>query len=873
MMNRARGPLWLYVLFALSGAAGLGYQMVWVRMFAAGLGHETPAMLGVASAFLGGLAVGGWYFDQRIGSSSNAVRWYVGIEIVIGGFGLLTALTIPLVNQLAVQLIGPEPSAFRQWSVVFLLPFVTLLPATAAMGATLPAMERLLSPLMAKSRCIGAIYAANTFGAVAGTLGTVFVVMPALGFRATLGVLAAVNVICAVAAWRFWGAEKRGPENRQREERTRNRSASVAATATAGVFRRHVWQRHCSSQDFSASGLRSWWCGSCRRCWRTRSTAMRRRWRCIWSGRRSGERGISEGIVRRVMRWSLSRLLTALAAACLLSAALLHFGRPIYSAIRGGVGESLTAAALGESLMAAVAFLIPTVLMGATFSHLVQSARREDGGVGRAGAVNTLGCAAAGLVGAVLLPLLGTKTTALALGVGYLLVVPNWRKVGWLLAAVPVALGLAAMADLRIVDKLPGAEVIAYQDGAMASVAVVKTADGHRSLRVNNRLQMGGTAAAMAERRQAHLPLLLHPAPRRALFLGPGTGVTLGAATAHPELTVDGVELVAEVISLMHHFEPENEGPLPKKGGRVLSADARRFVRVTTNRYDVIVADLFHPAHDGAGFLYTKEHFQAVRERLAPGGLFCQWLPLHQLEEPVMRSIVRTFLDTFSETRGFLLHFNVDIPALALVGTLDKPVFEQGLFEKRLADGELRSRLRGVGLERFINLAGCFVADAGTLDRFAGSAPLSTDNSPVVLFAAPRFAVKRDVRVEALLLSVLEKCQLNESALAKSGFDLSDERFASDLKGFMAARDIYLKGLVKEGAGDLSGAVEMFLASAGRSLLFTPSYARCVTIIQVMAQTDRDRAKELFQELEAAQPAQPLGKKLLGPLLDPAAAK
>ncbi len=873
MMNRARGPLWLYVLFALSGAAGLGYQMVWVRMFAAGLGHETPAMLGVASAFLGGLAVGGWYFDQRIGSSSNAVRWYVGIEIVIGGFGLLTALTIPLVNQLALQFIGPEPSAFRQWSVVFLLPFVTLSPATAAMGATLPAMERLLSPLMANSRCIGAIYAANTFGAVAGTLGTVFVVMPALGFRATLGVLAAVNVICAVAAWRFWGAEKRGPENRQREERTRNRSASVAATARAGgisstrlattlfvtgflgigfeiVVVRLLSQVLENTVYSYASALAVYLVG----------TAIGG----AWYQRRNCAPG--DALV-------LSRLLTALAAACLLSAAVLHFGRPIYSAIRDGVGESLPATALGESLMATVSFLIPTVLMGATFSHLVQSARRDTGGVGRAGAVNTLGCAAAGLVGAVLLPLLGTKTTALALGVGYLLVVPNWWKVGWLLAAVPVALGLAAMADLRIVDKLPGAEVIAYQDGAMASVAVVKTADGHRSLRVNNRLQMGGTAAAMAERRQAHLPLLLHPAPRRALFLGPGTGVTLGAATAYPELRVDGVELIPEVIGMMHHFEPENEGPLPKKGGRVLSADARRFVRVTTNRYDVIVADLFHPAHDGAGFLYTKEHFQAVRERLAPGGLFCQWLPLHQLEEPVMRSIVRTFLDTFSETRGFLLHFNVDIPALALVGTLDKPVFEQGLFEKRLADGELRSRLRGVGLERFINLAGCFVADAGTLDRFAGSAPLSTDNSPVVLFAAPRFAVKREVRVEALLLSVLEKCQLNESALAKSGFDLSDERFASDLKGFMAARDIYLKGLVKEGAGDLSGAVELYLASAGRSLLFTPSYARCVTIIQVMAQTDRDRAKELFQELEAAQPAQPLGKKLLGPLLDPAAAK
>lgn len=872
-MSRARGSFWLYVLFALSGAAGLGYQMVWVRMFAAGLGHETPALLGVASAFLGGLAVGGWCFDRRIGGSTNAVRWYVGIELVIGACGLLTAGTVPWMNQLALPLIGAEPTAFRQWSIVFLLPFLTLLPATAAMGATLPAMERLLSPLTTGGRCIGAVYAANTFGAVVGTLGTVFVVMPALGFRATLGVLAAVNVVCAVVAWKIFGAANHAPEVRPREERHRNRPAVVTAAARASgmsakrlavtlfftgflgigfeiVVVRLLSQVLENTVYTYASALAVYLVG----------IALGG----AWYQRRNVAPG--DGL-------ALSRLLAALAAACLASVALVHFARPIYSAIRNALGDSLFATALGEALMAAVVFLIPTVLMGTTFSHLVQSARRENGGVGRAGAINTLGCAAAGLVGAALLPGLGMKTTAVSLGVGYVLLMPNWSKVGGRLALVPVAMALALMADLRIVDTLPGAEVVAYKDGAMASVAVVKTADGHRSLRVNNRLQMGGTAAALAERRQAHLPLLLHPGPRRALFLGPGTGVTLGAATAYPGLAVDGVELVPEVIGMMRHFEPENEGPLPRNGGRVLAADARRFVRVTTNRYDVIVADLFHPAHDGAGFLYTREHFQAVRERLAPGGLFCQWLPLHQLDEPVMRSVVRTFLDTFSETRAFLLHFNVDIPALALVGTVTKPVFASGSFEKRIADAELRSRLRGAGLERFINLAGCFVADAETLGRFAGNAPLSTDNSPLVLFAAPRFAVKREARAETLLLTILEKCQPSESALAKSGFEVSEERFATDLRGFLAARDIYLNGLVKEGSGDLNGAMESYFASANRSLLFTPSYARCVTIIQVMAQTDRERAWELFQRLEAAQPAQPLGKKLLGPLFGPAEEK
>ena len=53
-----------------------------------------------------------------------------------------------------------------------------------------------------------------------------------------------------------------------------------------------------------------------------------------------------------------------------------------------------------------------------------------------------------------------------------------------------------------------------------------------------------------------------------------------------------------------------------------------------SERYDVIVSDNFHPARSGSAALYTVEHFAAVRERLRRGGVFCQWLPLHQLDMP-----------------------------------------------------------------------------------------------------------------------------------------------------------------------------------------------------------------------------------------------
>src|SRR5207247_2748343 len=126
--------------------------------------------------------------------------------------------------------------------------------------------------------------------------------------------------------------------------------------------------------------------------------------------------------------------------------------------------------------------------------------------------------------------------------------------------------------------------------------------------------------------------------------------------------------------------------------------------------------------------------------------------------------------------------------------------------------------------------------------RFAGDAPVSTDDCPVVLFAAPRFTVRRDTQPHTLLLSFLENTRVEANDFMNAVFGDSDPAFAARLSDFMAARDVYLKGLVAEGAGRLDAAIEAYLQSAARSLYFTPAYARCVTIIQVLANTDRNAA-------------------------------
>jgi spermidine synthase len=163
-----RRPLFAAILFLLTGLAGLGHQIVWMRAFAIGLGHELPSVLAVITAFFGGLALGAWLLDGRIGRSPRPGLWYAGLELVIAGWAIVVILLVPALNDLAAQWTGAEPTPWRHGLVAFALPLIGLLPATFAMGASFPAMERLVARRARQPAVVGGLYAWNTIGAMLG---------------------------------------------------------------------------------------------------------------------------------------------------------------------------------------------------------------------------------------------------------------------------------------------------------------------------------------------------------------------------------------------------------------------------------------------------------------------------------------------------------------------------------------------------------------------------------------------------------------------------------------------------------------------------------------------------------------------------------
>jgi spermidine synthase len=869
----------LYAVFFLSGICGLGYQVVWTRMFTTGLGHELPAMLAVVTAFFGGLSVGAWLLDGPVSRSSRPGRWYAGLELVMGLWGFLSILFIPHFNDLSLRLIGIDAMPLRQWLVAFVLPMLALLPATAAMGATLPAMERFVAPLTGDGRCVAALYAVNTFGAVVGAMASAFLFVPAIGFRSTILLLGAVNVVCALIVLRIERGKHIQPHVAKRTSFAAvppiRLSLTVFFTGLLGIGYEVLGVRALGQvlegtiYTFTVT-LAVYLLG-------TTIGAAFYQWK-----------------LRRVTFVpALSTLLFSISVSCLFGMWTLSHASSCFERLRAAWGDSPWAVGAAELTVAATVFGLPAVFMGAGFTHLAQWAKREGGGVGRAVSLNTLGGAIAPvLFGVILLPGIGLKWSLVIVAISYLILagtiewsemtrpqpgplpeereklrsrplalgLTGWRCVG---LVVPIGLVFLLPARLLFVQVPPRGRLVEFREGMMDSVAVVEHFDNNLSLLVNNRFAMGGTGSVNAERRHAHIPLLLHPYPKRALFLGLGTGITFAAAGSHANLKADGVELVSEVVEAMPRFKPYNDAALGGADLKVHVADARRFVRATSTHYDVIVGDLFHPARDGAGALYTLEHFQGIRQRLAPGGLFCQWLPLHQLDGAMLRVIIRTFLKVFPDARAWLLRFNVDTPVLGLIGTLEPMQYSSGWFAKRVGDAGLLEQLKPLTLTDEFQLLGCLVASPDGLRQFSDGAEINTDDQPVVMCGAPRFTYQHNAPAYSRLLTLLDQHAANFDELIQGEKPVDVIRLRRQLAEFVKARDVYLRGLVAETENRFSEAVDAYVESARFSPAFSTGYARCLTIAMQQSGSNPKAARALLQRLVDAQPERPVARQLL----------
>ncbi|HEY7392087.1 MAG TPA: fused MFS/spermidine synthase, partial [Bryobacteraceae bacterium] len=193
------------LLFA-SGIAALIYQILWIKQLSLIVGIDVYAVTTAVSAFFAGLALGSAWFGRKADRAERPLLLYAFLEL---GIGLLSAgTTIALAHSGLLFVTLQRHAGIVAW----LLPFALIGTPALLMGGTLPVLVRAQASRTAEvARAGGALYAANTAGAIAGALIASFVLIPAIGIRATGFAAAGINIALAIIAAALEGGIRSKP--------------------------------------------------------------------------------------------------------------------------------------------------------------------------------------------------------------------------------------------------------------------------------------------------------------------------------------------------------------------------------------------------------------------------------------------------------------------------------------------------------------------------------------------------------------------------------------------------------------------------------------------------------------------------------------
>jgi len=199
--NRKGAPGWLWtLLFAafITGAASFIYEIGWIRMLSLVLGGSTHAFDLMLSAFILGLALGGMWIRRRMEGIENHARYTGYVQVLMGLFALATLVVYGNTFELmhfTLAALGATDEGYRafHWGSHFIA-LVVMLPPTFFAGMTLPLMTYALVRRGHGEKSIGAVYAANTIGAIVGVVAAVHLLMPLIGLKGLVIVGAALDL-------------------------------------------------------------------------------------------------------------------------------------------------------------------------------------------------------------------------------------------------------------------------------------------------------------------------------------------------------------------------------------------------------------------------------------------------------------------------------------------------------------------------------------------------------------------------------------------------------------------------------------------------------------------------------------------------------
>jgi predicted membrane-bound spermidine synthase len=739
-------PLLILFLFFISGACGLVYEVVWIRLLSLTLSVTVYALTTVLCAFMAGLGLGALLAALVADRVRRPLLAFALIELGIGVCGIAVPRVLFELDPAYVWLrhaFEDVPALFV--SGRFLLAFVVLVVPATLMGATLPLLSRaIVADLGTVAAPAGALYGVNTLGAVAGCVIAGFWLVPKLGLRNASALAASFNLVVALCALALARRGLPAPPAPATNPPGPARSARMAWLASAAF----------AVSGFTAMGYEILWTRALEPFAHNSTYAYTAMLAMFLAGIGAGSLAAAR-IADRVRRPLVAiGLLQFGIAATVLGALFVYSGFehwiPELVDRLGGI-PSWPRAVVLLFAEASLTMLATTVLFGAIFPLVVRAVVQSLGHVGRrigaAYAANTVGSILGTLsMGFVLLPTLGVRDAFLALmlcnaAVGGLLLGSELRG---LRRALVFAGTVATLATFPLVvppdffrrgfENRYG-ELLFYREEVTDTIMVTGQGPGGRWLRFADGRGTAGTGSYFEDRMYGHIPLLLHPDPRQVLQITFGVGNSLAAVATHPVENIVCVELSPGVIDAAPYFESTNRGVLRDPRIDLRIEDGRNFLLASPSRYDVIRLDPPELHTRGVVNLYTSDFYELAREHLAPGGIFSIWVNAVMTPVEDLRLLVRTVAAVFPHVsiwRGPAFY------SWVINGSLEPRPPDLDRLEQAFADERIRSDLASIGIASPYHFLRHFVMAGREILSFAGDGPVVTDDLTVLDFSVPR---------------------------------------------------------------------------------------------------------------------------------------
>ncbi len=834
------GPWIYFLLFALSGFAGLIYESIWSHYLKLFLGHAAYAQTLVLALFMGGMALGSWLAGKWGLRWRNLLVGYAIIELVIGVLGIVFHELFTTVTSFAFEVLIPgigQPALVdvSKW----LLAAALIFPQTILLGMTFPLMSAGVIRRFPedKGKTIASLYFTNSIGAAMGVLASGFYMVNAFGLPGTVMIAGVLNIALAILVLAL------SLKHNVAAEEKSTATATGEVQAFPMIFFMAAFITGVASFIYEIGWIRmlSMVLGSSTHSFELMLSAfiLGLALGSLWIRGRIDRIGDPIAFAGRV------QILMGIMAL-----ATLVFYNQSYD-LMAGIIQSLSrsdsayqAFLVGGYLISTLIMLPATFFAGMTlplFTSVLIRSNYGERAIGNVYAANTIG-AIVGVFFAVHIgfELLGLKGliifgALLDIGLG-LFILARTKRIRWLGEFAPfAAASLLAVAGVMLFVQfdpnrlassvyrngsvqLTGRTIPFMADGKTATIAVSVTTDGTRANISTN----GKSDAALVIKGEGRtsdeatmvlagaLPLILNPSATKIANIGFGSGLTTHTVLASTQVeSVDTIEIERQILEGARHFGHRVARAYEDDRSHFYIEDAKTYFARNQKKYDVIISEPSNPWVSGTATLFSKEFYAHVKHYLEDDGLFIQWIQLYEINIDLVFSILSALNDEFSD-----YHMYYAGPADLLLVARQKgsvPSLTESTFNSM--DTSLRDELLKYNLRNHNDLLIRWVGDKALYQPLLpkGKFATNSDYYPVVEQNAPKLRFQRhsaneisDLRMQWLpIIDALRPDSSIQDYAQVTAESKKNQRHAANINQLMKSR------LSIDGVGDKINADEL----------------------------------------------------------------